>query len=31
MGSYVWEHDGALRRELLHGDEELKPLVPAGV
>jgi hypothetical protein len=29
MGSYVWEDDGALRRELLAGDEELKPLLPA--
>ncbi len=28
MGSYVWEDDGALRRQLLSGDEELKPLVP---
>ncbi len=28
MGSYVWEQDGALRRELLGKDEELKPLVP---
>jgi predicted metal-dependent enzyme (double-stranded beta helix superfamily) len=26
MGSYVWEADGALRRQLLGGDEELKPL-----
>jgi predicted metal-dependent enzyme (double-stranded beta helix superfamily) len=29
MGSYVWEDDGALRRQLLGGDEELKPLAAA--
>jgi hypothetical protein len=26
MGAYAWEDDGALRRTLLAGDEELKPL-----
>jgi predicted metal-dependent enzyme (double-stranded beta helix superfamily) len=29
MGSYVWDGDGALRRELLDKDQELRPLLPA--